>query len=279
MLPTPRLAEMQLDEDQHASVYEMPGLRARPVWDLPALTQALEAAHGVIRAEYEGLRASGLQGENVRQQVPKGRWNMFALMEEGRWRRAACAACPATVAVLRALPLPICTSTFGYVYFSEIGPGTIIAPHCGVTNTKLRVQLALIAPETRGQCVMRVAGECVEYAAGRAFVFDDSFVHGVENTSEATRVVLLADVWHPDLPHPPRTAVPWQQLGIPPFAPDDSDTEPLEEHEQEEMRLVEHERGAERREGAGHGIEGESLSVLWMRAAGLVMSLLSFVLK
>jgi hypothetical protein len=102
------------------------------------------------------------------------------------------------------------------VYFSEIGPDTFIAPHCGVTNVKLRVQLALTAPAAGERCAMRVADRTISYWAGQAFVFDDSFVHAVENASAATRVVLLVDVWHPDLPARPQRAIPWGELGLPP---------------------------------------------------------------
>ena len=33
----------------------------------------------------------------------------------------------------------------------------------------------------------------------RCIIFDDSFEHEAENTSDLPRVVLIIDIWHPDL--------------------------------------------------------------------------------
>ena len=53
-----------------------------------------------------------------------------------------------------------------------------------------------------GQCRLRVAGETRVVEEGRCLVFDDSFEHEAWNDDpSATRIVLILDVWHPDL-HP-----------------------------------------------------------------------------
>ena len=70
--------------------------------------------------------------------------------------------------------------------------------HHGVSNCKLRVQLPLTVGDD-GACVMEVGGVTVAYTAGRSFVFDDSFAHGVRNASSQARAVLVVDVWHPQL--------------------------------------------------------------------------------
>eukprot|EP00966_Prymnesium_polylepis_P084105 1946792-Prymnesium_polylepis.2 len=46
---------------------------------------------------------------------------------------------------------------------------------------------------------MRVAGEERRWEVGRALIFDDAFEHEVWNDTDAERVVLLLDLWHPDL--------------------------------------------------------------------------------
>ena len=47
---------------------------------------------------------------------------------------------------------------------------------------------------------MRVADETINMVEGRPFVFDDSFEHEAYNDdSEQCRIVLIIDVWHPDL--------------------------------------------------------------------------------
>jgi hypothetical protein len=45
-----------------------------------------------------------------------------------------------------------------------------------------------------------VAGQTVSLQEGRAVLFDDSFLHEAANSSSSEpRVVLIVDVWHPDL--------------------------------------------------------------------------------
>jgi aspartyl/asparaginyl beta-hydroxylase (cupin superfamily) len=50
------------------------------------------------------------------------------------------------------------------------------------------------------QCYITVNGETVYLKEGKCIVFDDSFYHEAENASlTQPRVVLIVDVWHPDL--------------------------------------------------------------------------------
>jgi aspartate beta-hydroxylase len=106
-----------------------------------------------------------------------------------------------------------------------ITPGTHITPHHGPTNKKLRCHLPLVVPEmsfheiseselrltipvlatfdisSEPYSCLRVHDQLIRFCAGSAFVFDDSFEHEVFhlNKYEAPRVVLIIDIWHPDL--------------------------------------------------------------------------------
>ena len=82
------------------------------------------------------------------------------------------------------------------MYFSCLEPGTRVAPHSGPTNVRLRCHLALEVPP---DCGMRVGGVERPWEPGRCVVFDDSFEHEVWNDSRRRRVVLVLDLWHPDL--------------------------------------------------------------------------------
>ena len=46
---------------------------------------------------------------------------------------------------------------------------------------------------------MRVGSETRSWEEGKCLVFDDSFEHEVWNAGQGTRIVLVLDVWHPDL--------------------------------------------------------------------------------
>lgn len=54
---------------------------------------------------------------------------------------------------------------------------------------------------------MEVAGEKRNWEAGRAFVFDPSFLHRTHNPTSGERVILNVDIWHPELMEVERTAI------------------------------------------------------------------------
>jgi aspartyl/asparaginyl beta-hydroxylase (cupin superfamily) len=91
-----------------------------------------------------------------------------------------------------------CTSCpLGSAYFSLLRPHTWIAAHCGPTNARLRAHLSLIVPE--GDCEIIVGGEARKWVEGEVLLFDDSFEHEVHNATDLPRLVLIVDLWHPDL--------------------------------------------------------------------------------
>lgn len=46
---------------------------------------------------------------------------------------------------------------------------------------------------------IRVGDQIREWHEGSAVILDDSYVHEVWNDSEESRVLLLLDLWHPDV--------------------------------------------------------------------------------
>ena len=54
---------------------------------------------------------------------------------------------------------------------------------------------------------MRVGNEHVKWVEGEPVVFDDSYEHEVWNRTLEKRVVLLFDIWHPDLSLSERIAI------------------------------------------------------------------------
>ena len=74
-------------------------------------------------------------------------------------------------------------------------PGTRLQPHAGPTNERLTCHLAL-----RGEGAWFTVGSepARQWVPGRAFCFDDSFVHEAVHEGHESRYVLLVDVPHPD---------------------------------------------------------------------------------
>jgi aspartyl/asparaginyl beta-hydroxylase (cupin superfamily) len=61
-----------------------------------------------------------------------------------------------------------------------------------------------VAPE---KCSLRVGAEEREWRYGKTLVFDDTIEHEAWNRSTETRIVLLFDVWRPELDPTERRAV------------------------------------------------------------------------
>ena len=80
--------------------------------------------------------------------------------------------------------------------FSLLKAGARIAPHTGMFNTRLVCHLPLIVPP---RCTFRVGNEVRERREARLFIFDDTIEHEAWNDSDQDRVVLIFDIWRPEL--------------------------------------------------------------------------------
>lgn len=72
----------------------------------------------------------------------------------------------------------------------------------GVVDDSLR--LTLHAGAGQGACRLRVGDETRAWREGEVLIFDDSLQHEAtaDATAECPRVVLIFDIWHPDLSAP-----------------------------------------------------------------------------
>ena len=98
-------------------------------------------------------------------------------------------------AALQAVPFPDVANS-PTVMFSLLRAGARILPHTGMFNTRLVCHLPLIVPEG---CRFRVGNEVRTWEPGKLMVFDDTIEHEAWNDSDRDRVVLIFDVWRPDL--------------------------------------------------------------------------------
>lgn len=130
-------------------------------------------------------------------------WSAFYLIKDGKVVEFNARHCPATMAALRDLPL--CrTARTPAVLFSLLRPGTRIKPHHGYMNARLICHLPLIVPE---KCALRVGNETRAWREGEVVVFDDSVEHEAWNLGKDLRVVMIFDVWRPELSPQERTLV------------------------------------------------------------------------
>jgi aspartyl/asparaginyl beta-hydroxylase (cupin superfamily) len=123
-------------------------------------------------------------------------WSAFYLWKNGEPVPGNAARFPRTMAALADAPLTHVASRSPSVLFSLLRPGAHIPPHNGLINTRLICHLPVIVP---GKCRFRVGNDEREWAEGKAWVFDDTIEHEAWNDSDGTRVILLWDVWRPEL--------------------------------------------------------------------------------
>lgn len=173
-----------------------PDLPKRPVYDPKdfPLVRDLEDNFDGIRSEVDRLDFH-LYHEEAEDIARKGSWKVFMLYEAGRKNEKNCRLVPTIASILESHESV--RRLGGLVYLSRLHPNTRIAPHRGGTNMRLRCHLGVRIPE--GNCAMRVGSEELTWRQGKCIVFDDSFEHEVWNDTEDDRIVLLIDIWHPDL--------------------------------------------------------------------------------
>ena len=82
------------------------------------------------------------------------------------------------------------------IMLSLLKPGAKIPPHTGMLNSRLICHLPLIVPP---DCVFRVGGETIQWQEGKVIAFDDSVEHEAWNNSAFDRLVLIFDVWRPEV--------------------------------------------------------------------------------
>ena len=123
-------------------------------------------------------------------------WSAFYLWKHGEIVPENARRCPRTVKALASAPFAAVRGRAPSVMFSLLRPGGWIPPHTGETNARLICHLPLIVPPG---CSFRVGNEIRTWVEGEAWVFDDTIEHEAWNRGGQTRVVLLFEIWRPEL--------------------------------------------------------------------------------
>ncbi|KQN02652.1 hydroxylase [Sphingomonas sp. Leaf230] len=202
---------------QQPSMFYFPGLAQRAFFERDefAWVAAIEAATADMHAELESIVAAEKGFAPYVQSTPDRpapanpllddpSWSAFQLWRGGERVEPNASSCPHTMAALEKAPIPIIAGRSPMAIVSLLKPGTHIRPHHGMLNTRLICHLPLIAPEG---CALRVGAETRAWRAGEMLIFDDSFEHEAWNRGTETRIVLLFEVWRPELTADERAAL------------------------------------------------------------------------
>ncbi len=150
---------------------------------LAAATPYIQYSQTTPLAQWEALNFSG-------------DWSALHLFQQGEMVRENAQLCPKTMAILASLPQPRIPGAGPNAMLSLLAPHTHIPSHTGVTNARLVCHLPLVVPPN---CWFRVGEERREWETGKVLLFDDTVEHEAMNGSDTLRVVLIFDIWHPDL--------------------------------------------------------------------------------
>ncbi len=195
---------------QEPTGYYFPGLPQIQFYE-PALfdwVAGIEAAAGVIRQELSAVLAEGTKGfrpylrsdpnqprVDDNQLLDSNDWSALFLCENGRLFEETITRCPRTWDAVQTAPLPRIPNS-PTVMFSLLRGGARISPHTGTHNVRLICHLPLIVPP---DCGFRVGNEVRQWEEGKLLIFDDSIEHEAWNNSTQDRVVLIFDIWRPEL--------------------------------------------------------------------------------
>ena len=159
----------------------------------------------LLEQHYPAIRSEAEQVLRVRDALPNfqdiapdqieltsdDQWKTYWFVGYQVWDDPNCLRCPRTAAVLRAIPGLITG------FFSILGPGKRLPPHYGPYRGVLRHHLALVVPEPREACGIRVSDQVRHWTEGRSLVFDDTYEHEAWNDTDGERVVLFLDIKRP----------------------------------------------------------------------------------
>lgn len=131
-------------------------------------------------------------------------WSAFYFWRDGAVVSENARRCPATMTALEHAPLPRIPARSPNAHWSSLLPGTHIKPHCGMLNTRLICHIPVL---TAPDCWLRVGSETRAWEPGVPLLFDDSIEHEAKNDGPRRRVVLLFEIWRPEVPEEDRAAI------------------------------------------------------------------------
>lgn len=210
-----RQVQLQL---QQPRAYYFPGLPQRRYYERSEFDWAgeLEAQTGAIRAEALALAEDESRFTPYVVSDPRRPprethglldnpdWSTLPLWVDGSPAGDSVERCPRTFAALQPLDLARISKRAPWIVYSKLKGGARIPPHTGMINARLICHLPLVVPEG---CEFRVGGEARLWREGELMIFDDTVVHEAMNNGTSDRIVLIFDIWRPELDPDERRAI------------------------------------------------------------------------
>ncbi|OZI57289.1 lipid A hydroxylase LpxO [Bordetella genomosp. 1] len=198
-----RLSRQVLDHSSFTAplnvfMYAFSGVPNQPYLDLAAFPQlkVLQDRWEEIRAEAEQLfggghiKASGNYDDAGFNSFFKSGWKRFYLTWYDTAHPSALALCPRTTALVSQIP------GIKAAMFAALPPGSRLPRHRDPYAGSLRYHLGLMTPNSP-QCYINVDGQDYYWRDGEPVMFDETYIHYAENTTQQNRIILFADIERP----------------------------------------------------------------------------------
>ena len=156
-----------------------------------------------LQAHWEEIRAEGQalmrQGEIKRSEqfndvgfnsFFKTGWKRFYLKWYGDHHPSATKLCPRTTELLQQI------GSVKAAMFAELPPGARLVRHRDPYAGSYRYHLGLDTPNDPG-CHINVDGQNYYWRDGEAVMFDETYIHYAENTTDRNRLILFCDIERP----------------------------------------------------------------------------------
>lgn len=206
---------------QQPTSFYFPGLPQRPFYERGEFswTAELEARTSIIQGELEALLRS--QAEQFEPYVAAdadrsggtapnahlagdASWSAYHLLKGGEPVEGHAEHFPKTLAALEPVPMPRVAGRAPMALFSLLKGGAHIRPHHGLFNFRLICHLPLIVPP---DCTLRAGNQHRNWREGELLIFDDSMEHEAWNRSDRQRIILLFEIWRPEIGEADREAL------------------------------------------------------------------------
>jgi beta-hydroxylase len=182
----------------NAMIYLFSAVPTTPTLDVNQFPELLKLRENweVIRDEAKRLyeeghiRKSETHNDLAFNTFFKRGWKRFYLKWYGDVHPSAEQLCPKTVELVRSIP------TINAALFALLAPKSKLGEHRDPFAGSLRYHLGLMTPNS-DDCRIYIDGTPYAWRDGQDILFDETYIHSVNNDTDQTRVILFCDVARP----------------------------------------------------------------------------------
>ena len=160
--------------------------------ELAVLRDNWELIRDEARALYDGAHIKAAESYNdlAFNTFFKRGWKRFYLKWYDQTMPSATALCPRTVELIESIP------SVNAALFTMLEPRSRLGEHRDPFGGSLRYHLGLMTPNS-DDCRIYVDGQPYAWRDGDDVLFDETFIHRVENDTDERRIILFCDVTRP----------------------------------------------------------------------------------